>query len=98
MLSRYSTRIIDTVLPTCSNCGGTCGGCDGNGLVLLRQAVDICPRCAEYSEIENGEQRAWCPDCHGCGFVYEQLIVCGDCAGDGYCLVCESEVFLGAGI
>lgn len=98
MVSHHTTSLIDSVQPVCSNCGGVCCGCDGNGLVLVRQVVDTCARCAEFDEIENGMQRAWCPDCGGHGLIYEELLVCRDCIGNGYCVACCGEGRLGYGI
>jgi hypothetical protein len=58
-------------------------------MLLVTFIADICPRCGSLNEIENGEQRLWCPDCGGQPLMYEQLVECEECTGDGSCLTCK---------
>jgi len=72
----------------CLECAGSgfCGGCAGNGLVLATFTRNVCMTC-------QGTGRtglAWCQGCGGNGrqLMYEELIPCEDCVGDGSCAPC----------
>ena len=82
---------IETGTP-CEECQGTgfCSGCHGNGLVLALYTVDVCATCKGYGNVGEGAQRRWCPACGGSGryLMYDELVPCQACVGDGACLSC----------
>ncbi len=77
---------------TCGECQGTgfCAGCRGDGLVLAAFTVDVCATCMGYGTVREGATRRWCPACGGNGryLMYDELVPCQACVGDGACVPC----------
>ena len=76
----------------CEECHGDgfCNGCRGNGRVLARYTVNVCLTCHGFGSVREGARRRWCPACGGSGryLMYDELVPCQACVGDGACVPC----------
>lgn len=75
----------------CPDCAGAgfCPGCKGDGLVMEAFTVDRCAECHGFGRTRS----AWCRSCGGSGryLMYEELVACQECIGDGSCVACEGK-------
>ena len=85
---------MDAVTP-CGACAGSgfCSGCRGDGLVLAAFTVNLCRVCKGDGILRRARPRRWCPACDGSGryLMYNELVPCQDCIGDGACVPCAGS-------
>lgn len=60
---------------------------------MQNHSVGACGVCMGYGQVPAGERRRWCPQCGGSGkhLLYEELVACDECIGDGACIACGGE-------